>query len=169
MSEGTSVLVPMVRGWQDSVYQGVDETQRKCVTPPYCSLGVCVGPTCVNTLHVYSTVIIQPADLYIDKYRHTLVETNKLAMQADILIDTCLQTHAAYLIFFLTEFDDYAEVRDPDKLMRSLGRPLSPRDIVLSEKIGEGQFGDVHKGVHPDVSFVVKPSKFLWIKICAST
>lgn len=53
----------------------------------------------------------------------------------------------------LTEDGDYAEVRDPDKLMRTLGRPLSPQDIRLTERIGEGQFGDVHKGVlYPDVS-----------------
>lgn len=37
--------------------------------------------------------------------------------------------------------------------MRTLGRPLSPQDIRLTERIGEGQFGDVHKGVlYPDVS-----------------
>ncbi len=36
-----------------------------------------------------------------------------------------------------------------------LGAPLSPRDIVLGDKIGEGQFGDVHKGVlHPNVGAV---------------
>ena len=50
------------------------------------------------------------------------------------------------------ESDDYAEIRDPDKLMRSLGRPLSPGDIMLQDRIGEGQFGDVHKGIlYPDV------------------
>ena len=58
-----------------------------------------------------------------------------------------------YFFLFLTEDGDYAEVRDPDKLMRTLGRPLSPQDIRLTERIGEGQFGDVHKGVlYPDVS-----------------
>ena len=56
----------------------------------------------------------------------------------------------------ILESDDYAEIRDPDKLMRSLGRPLSPGDIVLQDRIGEGQFGDVHKGIlYPDVSVLV--------------
>ena len=37
--------------------------------------------------------------------------------------------------------------------MKALGRPLSPQDIALTERIGEGQFGDVHKGVlYQDVS-----------------
>ena len=37
--------------------------------------------------------------------------------------------------------------------MKSLGRPLSPTDIMLTERLGEGQFGDVHKGLlYPDVS-----------------
>lgn len=48
--------------------------------------------------------------------------------------------------------DDYAQVKDPDKLLKVLGRPLSPHDIVLTERIGEGQFGDVHKGIlYPNV------------------
>ena len=39
--------------------------------------------------------------------------------------------------------------------MRTLGRPLSPKDIILGDRIGEGQFGDVHTGIlYPDVSFV---------------
>jgi focal adhesion kinase 1 len=49
--------------------------------------------------------------------------------------------------------DDYAQVRDPDKLMKVLGRPLNPKDILLIERIGEGQFGDVHKGtLYPDTT-----------------
>lgn len=36
--------------------------------------------------------------------------------------------------------------------MKVLGRPLSPHDIILTERLGEGQFGDVHKGIlYPDV------------------
>lgn len=47
--------------------------------------------------------------------------------------------------------DDYAEVRDSDRQM--LGRSLSPREVALEERIGEGQFGDVHKGLlYPGVS-----------------
>ena len=39
--------------------------------------------------------------------------------------------------------------------MRTLGRPLSPKDIILGDRIGEGQFGDVHTGIlYPDVSLV---------------
>ena len=34
-----------------------------------------------------------------------------------------------------------------------LGRYLSSKDVTLLDKIGEGQFGDVHKGIlYPDVS-----------------
>ena len=36
-----------------------------------------------------------------------------------------------------------------------LGHSLSPRDVTLEERIGEGQFGDVHKGLlYPGVSGV---------------
>ncbi|XP_019852141.1 PREDICTED: focal adhesion kinase 1-like isoform X3 [Amphimedon queenslandica] len=49
--------------------------------------------------------------------------------------------------------DDYAHVKDPDRLMKSLGRPLSPTDIMLADRLGEGQFGDVHKGIlYPDTT-----------------
>ena len=42
-------------------------------------------------------------------------------------------------------------MREPDRQM--LGRPIQPREVVLEERIGEGQFGDVHKGIlYPDVS-----------------
>ena len=47
--------------------------------------------------------------------------------------------------------DDYAEVREPDRQV--LGRAISPREVMLEERIGEGQFGDVHKGtLYPGVS-----------------
>ena len=47
--------------------------------------------------------------------------------------------------------DDYAEVREPDRQV--LGPPILPREVLLEERIGEGQFGDVHKGVlYPGVS-----------------
>ena len=47
--------------------------------------------------------------------------------------------------------DDYAEVREPDRQV--LGRPILPREVALEERIGEGQFGDVHKGIlYPGVS-----------------
>ena len=37
--------------------------------------------------------------------------------------------------------------------MRTLGRPLSPKDIILGDRIGEGQFGDVHTGIlYPDMT-----------------
>ena len=53
-----------------------------------------------------------------------------------------------------TDEGDYATVGNPDKFLKALGRPLSPRDVMLGERIGEGQFGDVHTGVlYPDVSF----------------
>ena len=57
---------------------------------------------------------------------------------------------------------DYATVGDPDKLLKTLGRPLSPRDVLLGERIGEGQFGDVHTGVlYPDVSLCGKDQQWL--------
>ena len=38
--------------------------------------------------------------------------------------------------------------------MSVLGRPLNPKDIIPIERIGEGQFGDVHKGtLYPDVRY----------------
>ena len=47
--------------------------------------------------------------------------------------------------------DDYAEVREPDRQV--LGQAISPREVLLEERIGEGQFGDVHKGtLYPAVS-----------------
>lgn len=46
-------------------------------------------------------------------------------------------------------------MKDPDKLLKVLGRPLSPHDIILTERIGEGQFGDVHKGIlYQDVCYM---------------
>ena len=46
--------------------------------------------------------------------------------------------------------------------MKSLGRPLSPTDIMLTERLGEGQFGDVHKGIlYPDVSIMLCLSVFI--------
>ncbi|CAI8043412.1 Focal adhesion kinase 1 [Geodia barretti] len=49
-----------------------------------------------------------------------------------------------------TPGDDYAEVREPDRQV--LGRAISPREVMLEERIGEGQFGDVHKGtLYPGV------------------
>lgn len=51
-----------------------------------------------------------------------------------------------------TPADDYSEIHEPGT---PLCAPISPRDIVLGDKIGEGQFGDVHKGVlHPNVSLL---------------
>ena len=71
--------------------------------------------------------------------------------------------------FDLSSLDegDYAEVRDPDKLMRTLGRPLSPKDIILGDRIGEGQFGDVHTGIlYPDVSCVyLSPSPSIHLSL----
>ena len=47
--------------------------------------------------------------------------------------------------------DDYAEVRDPDRQI--LGQAILPHQVILEERIGEGQFGDVHKGIlYPGVS-----------------
>ena len=55
-----------------------------------------------------------------------------------------------YLSFFLTEDSDY------DKLMHILGQPISPENIILAERIGEGKFGDIHKGMlYPNVSYYV--------------
>ena len=54
-------------------------------------------------------------------------------------------------MFSYSSGSDYAEVREPAKQV--LGRSISPREVALQERIGEGQFGDVHKGVlHPGVS-----------------
>lgn len=50
---------------------------------------------------------------------------------------------------------DYAEVHDPGSPI--LGRSFSEDDVELLDKIGEGQFGDVHKGVlYPDVRLCVR-------------
>ena len=47
--------------------------------------------------------------------------------------------------------DDYAEVRDHSRQL--LGRSIHPGEVSLEERIGEGQFGDVHKGtLYPGVS-----------------
>lgn len=73
-----------------------------------------------------------------------------------MLID--LLSHVIYFpISFSIEEGDYATVSgDSDKFMKALGRPLSPRDVLLGERIGEGQFGDVHTGVlYPDVSILL--------------
>lgn len=46
-----------------------------------------------------------------------------------------------------------------------LGKLLSSKDVILLEKIGEGQFGDVHSGIlFPDVSVVSDKNKSL---LCA--
>ena len=42
-------------------------------------------------------------------------------------------------------------MRDPEGPL--LGKAIGPREVLLGDKIGEGQFGDVHKGIlYPDVS-----------------
>ena len=44
----------------------------------------------------------------------------------------------------------YATVQEESSL---LGRPIDFSEVELGEKIGEGQFGDVHRGVlYPAVS-----------------
>ena len=59
-------------------------------------------------------------------------------------------------IHTLTESGEYATVHEPESPL--FGAHISPLDIDLKEKIGEGQFGDVHKGIlYPDVSH-----KFSW-------
>lgn len=56
-----------------------------------------------------------------------------------------------YFSLFLTEDSDY------DKLMHTLGQPISPQDIILVERIGEGEFGDIYKGrLYPNVSDYVE-------------
>ncbi len=51
----------------------------------------------------------------------------------------------------LTASEDYSEIHEPGN--SPLGATISSRDMLLGDKIGEGQFGDVHKGVlYPNVS-----------------
>ena len=50
---------------------------------------------------------------------------------------------------------DYAEVRESDA-SPVLGKAFSEHDVQLLDKIGEGQFGDVRKGlISPDVRLSV--------------
>ena len=53
-----------------------------------------------------------------------------------------------------TDTEEYATVQHGrDGGSPVLGRYLSSKDVRLLDKIGEGQFGDVHKGIlYPDVS-----------------
>ena len=49
-------------------------------------------------------------------------------------------------LFFLSELEQYEVVA-----MREY-RTIPPQDLLLGEKIGEGQFGDVHNGfLYPKV------------------
>lgn len=67
----------------------------------------------------------------------------------------CAHTHTA-------SGQDYAEVHDPGSPI--LGRSFSEDDVELLDKIGEGQFGDVHKGVlYPDVRCV---SVCMFVHLC---
>ena len=51
---------------------------------------------------------------------------------------------------------DYAEVRESNT-SPVLGMAFSKQDVHLMDKIGEGQFGDVRKGViYPDVCLFVR-------------
>ena len=59
--------------------------------------------------------------------------------------------------------DDYAEVRDPDRQI--LGQAILPHQVILEERIGEGQFGDVHKGIlYPGVSGCGFCCEWVWLK-----
>ena len=49
--------------------------------------------------------------------------------------------------------DDYAEVREHRSSLSQFGTTVQPKDVIVGERIGEGQFGDVHKGIlFPQVS-----------------
>nr|QAU32675.1 focal adhesion kinase isoform 2 [Ephydatia muelleri] len=43
--------------------------------------------------------------------------------------------------------DDYAEVKEHRSSLSQFGATILPKDVQVGERIGEGQFGDVHKGV----------------------
>ena len=49
-----------------------------------------------------------------------------------------------------TDSGEYSTVEEANAL---LGKSIQVKEVILEDKIGEGQFGDVHKGVlYPDVS-----------------
>ena len=57
---------------------------------------------------------------------------------------TCVHTHIH------TDSGEYSTVEEANAL---LGKSIHSKEVILEDKIGEGQFGDVHKGVlYPDVS-----------------
>jgi focal adhesion kinase 1 len=59
--------------------------------------------------------------------------------------------------------DDYAEVREPERQV--LGRSILPHEVALEERIGEGQFGDVLRGIlHPGT----REEKEVAVKTCKS-
>jgi focal adhesion kinase 1 len=68
-----------------------------------------------------------------------------------------MATHA------ITRGDDYAEVREPERQV--LGRSILPHEVALEERIGEGQFGDVLRGIlHPGT----REEKEVAVKTCKS-
>ena len=68
----------------------------------------------------------------------------------------CTHTHTH--THYCADSEEYATVPHTQDGSPVLGKLLSSRDIVLLDKIGEGQFGDVHKGIlFPDVSFHYLP------------
>ena len=66
---------------------------------------------------------------------------------------------------FIVISDDYAEIVDDDDyaLPATKDYEIQRESVVLIETIGEGQFGDVHKGVWKDtvsLQYRVNPNKF---------
>lgn len=64
--------------------------------------------------------------------------------------------------------DDYAEVREHHhrSSLSQFGTTILPNDVIVGERIGEGQFGDVHKGLlFPQVSSS-KHRKPGWLYTC---
>lgn len=75
-----------------------------------------------------------------------------------ITCHTYTHTHTSHS---LTDSGEYSTVGEANSL---LGKPIHPKEVILEDKIGEGQFGDVHKGVlYPNVSSVCLQSSRLTI------
>ncbi|XP_019852139.1 PREDICTED: focal adhesion kinase 1-like isoform X1 [Amphimedon queenslandica] len=118
-------------------------------------------------LKTSSPIVIRTAQLITAVHLSTLIDgycqvyttlphsrlSNGMARGAPVEPPASIMAPNLPVEFTKSDDDDYAHVKDPDRLMKSLGRPLSPTDIMLADRLGEGQFGDVHKGIlYPDTT-----------------